>query len=66
MMIWRKLLATGITVATLLGMYLFYGSNTVTAERPVEPEPVIVKVPTRADTLVMQYDTLITSLLDSA
>ena len=66
MMIWRKLLATGITVVAILGIYLLYGSNTVTAERTVEPEPVIVKVPTRADTLVMQYDTLITGLLDSA
>jgi len=65
-MIWRKLLLAGTTVAILLGVYFLHSSNTVTAESPVVREPVIVKVPTRADTLVMQYDMLITSLLDSA
>ncbi len=65
-MIRSKILPAILLISLSLSLVLLYQSNPSTAERPVEPEPVIEKVLTRADTLVMQYDTLITHLLDSA
>jgi beta-lactamase class C len=66
MMSGRKFWVGLATATALLAIYFLYSSNTATAESPAEPEPVVEKVPTRTDTLVMQYDTLFTSLLDSA
>ncbi|MEX0982796.1 MAG: serine hydrolase domain-containing protein [Bacteroidales bacterium] len=65
-MIRSKILPAILLISLSLSLLLVYQGNTSTAERPIETEPVIEKVLTRADTLVMQYDTLITGLLDSA
>ena len=65
-MIRYKILPAILLISLSLSLILVYQGNTSTTERPDVPEPVIEKVLTRADTLVMQYDTLITGLLDSA
>jgi beta-lactamase class C len=69
-MILSKILPAILLVSLALSLILLYQGNTATAERPAEPEPehepVVEKVLTRTDSLIMQYDSLFTSLLDSA
>jgi beta-lactamase class C len=62
MMIRSKILPAILLVSLSLSLILLYQGNT----SPAEPEPVIEKVLTRTDSLIMQYDTLISGLLDSA
>ncbi len=63
-MIRARLLPIILLILLSLSLLLLYQGNTYTAEHPVVKEPAIVKALSRTDTMIMQYDSLITGLLE--